>query len=197
MLNLNWKPEFGLVYTWYASDMNGQVAVFVNNNFGDIPKILLEMNGLEDKLDEISEFILEESAKYEKYFFRKNGNTVLDLYSSMRYRNYSSIGEIDKQIQSRHQSGFVTENTIPAYKGIYVYHAVEGDRPGEDYPVGFDGESSMGDYFRFLSPTIVADINDFPFDLRKNIARSEAIEFSNLKIIRTHDLNVFFDCICD
>lgn len=197
MLDLNWKPEFGLIYTWFASDKNGQVAIFVNNNFGDIPKTLLGVNGIEGKLDEISEFTLEESEKYKKYFFRKNGNTVLDFYSSVRYRNYSSTGEIETQIQSSLQSKVVTENTIPAYKGIYVYHAVEGDRPGEDCPVGLDGESNMGDYFRFLSPTIVANINDFPCDLRKGIAKSEVIEFSNSKIIRTHDLNVFFDRICD
>ncbi len=115
----------------------------------------------------------------------------------MRYRNYSSTGEIEKQIQSSRQYKSVTENTIPAYKGIYVYHAVEGDRPGEDFPVGFDGESNMGDYFRFLSPTIVADIDDFPHELRKGIAKSEVIEFSNSKIIRSHDLNIVFDRVCD
>lgn len=197
MLDLNWKPEFGLIYTWFASDKNGRVAIFVNNNFGDIPKILLGENRIEDKLDEISEFILEESEKYKEYFFRKNGDTVLDFYSSVRYRNYSSIGEIDKQIQSSRQSKVVTENTIPAYKGIYVYHAVEGDRPGEDCPVGFDGKSNMGDYFRFLSPTIFADIYDFPYDLRKGIAKSDVMEFSNLKIIRAHDLNILFDRMCD
>jgi hypothetical protein len=197
MLDLNWKPDFGSIYTWFASDKNGQVAIFVNNNFGDIPKILLEINLLENKLDEISKFTLEESKKYEKYFFRKNGGTVLNFYSSTRYKNYSSTEDVDKEIQSRYQPEFITENTIPAYKGIYVYHAVEGDRPREDFPVELIEESSMGDYFKFLSPTIAANIYDFPSDLRKSIAKSEAIEFSNLKFIRTHDLNIIFDCTCD
>lgn len=73
MLDLNWKPDFGLIYTWFASDKNGQVAIFVNNNFGDIQKIILGVNGIEDKLDEISEFTLEESEKYKKFFFGKMG----------------------------------------------------------------------------------------------------------------------------
>lgn len=42
MLDLNWKPEFGTIYTWLARDCEGNVAVFVNNNWGDIPKCLLE-----------------------------------------------------------------------------------------------------------------------------------------------------------
>lgn len=37
-LNKDWCSEFGVVYTWFAMDKNGRVAVIVNNYFGDLPK---------------------------------------------------------------------------------------------------------------------------------------------------------------
>ena len=47
ILNINWKPEFGAIFTWFAMDKNGKIAVMVNNCFGDLPKALLSINNVE------------------------------------------------------------------------------------------------------------------------------------------------------
>jgi len=195
MLSPDWKPEFGLIYTWLAADKHGSVAVFVNNNFGNIPSVLLALEGVERRLDDLTDFLHEESEKYEDHHFRKNGETVIDMYSSWQYKRYSSVAEINAEIQARvRQVGASsTEYSFPAFKGVYVYHAVEGYTQGEDYPEGFDGETAMGDYFRFLMPTVLAGAEDFPSELRRNIAKSEDVDFSDLKIVYGDDINRIFN----
>ena len=40
-LNLSWTPIFGQIYTWIAMDKFGHLAFMVNNNWGNIPKVIL------------------------------------------------------------------------------------------------------------------------------------------------------------
>ena len=128
----------------------------MNNNFGYIPKCVLSINEIEGKLDSINEFILEESEKYKNDYFRKNGKTEPKFYSSIRYREYPSKAPIRDVIQRQLASGSITEYSIPAHKGMYIYHALEECTPslGFDYPVGFNGHLGVGDYFKFLSPEV-------------------------------------------
>ena len=195
MLSSDWKPEFGEIYTWFAADCCNRVGIFVNNNFGDIPKCILNQDRIEDRLDALNEFIFEESEIYKNKFFRKDGGTNLEIYSSIKYRSYTSRAEVESVVNRKASLGFINEYALPACKGLYVYHALEGDMPGVDRPVGFDGNADMGDYFKFLSPTDFASILDFPEELRSVIAKSKDFEFSELSIIRTEDLNRVFDFV--
>ena len=195
MLNSDWKPEFGEIYTWLAADCCNKVGIFINNNFGDIPKCILSLEKVEERLDALNEFIFEESESYRDAFFRKDGGTTLEIYSSVKYRDYASRDEIESTIKRKSRLGFINEYALPACKGLYVYHALEGDMPGMDRPVGFDGDADMGDYFKFLSPTVFASIEDFPDKFRSVIAKSRRFKFSELKMIKTVDLNRVFDSV--
>ena len=54
-LNEDWVPEFGTIYTWFAMDKFGKIAVMSNNCWGNIPKVLLKLQNTEEKLDVINE----------------------------------------------------------------------------------------------------------------------------------------------
>lgn len=66
-LNKDWRPGFGTIYTWFAMDRYGRIAVMVNNCFGDLPKVLLGLDGVDSLLDSISEFIWGESSQVSVY----------------------------------------------------------------------------------------------------------------------------------
>lgn len=176
-LNLEWNPEFGIIYTWVAMDQFGKLAVMVNNCFGDIPRILLKINDIDLILLNLSEFLWEESDKYKNYPLNKNGSFYIDLFSKWRNNNSSNeklLGILKRDlIESKNYS----EVNFPVNKGLYVYHGVEGAREGEDYPVGYSGKTKMGDYFRYLVPTVFADINDFPKELWPAIVVSDTLDF--------------------
>lgn len=192
-LNKDWQPGFGEIITWFAMDKNGLIAVMVNNCFGRLPSILLEVSGLEAKLDGINEFMWEESSEFFNYPESKAGRTLLDMYSFRRYRNTHSRKEVELMVSER--SGFdkkLSEYSIPSIKGFYIYHAVESSVPGEDYPVGFNGKTVAGDYFRFLVPTVHAGIEDFPEGLRSLVVVSNALDFTSDQIITSDSIDVVF-----
>ena len=124
VLNINWEPGFGTIFTWFAMDKNGKIAVMINNGFGE--------------------------------------------------------------------SGQYSETNLSANKGLYVYQAIEGSNPGQDYPVGYDGETKMGDYFRYLMPTIYASIEDFPEELRHGIAVSDTVDFTTDRLFDNNKINEYF-----
>ncbi|MDT3623903.1 hypothetical protein [Cronobacter malonaticus] len=66
-LNVEWMPEFGSIYTWFAADKYGRVSLMLNNCFGDLPKSLLCIDNFEALLDSMSEFVWEESSDYSTY----------------------------------------------------------------------------------------------------------------------------------
>ncbi|WP_318841805.1 hypothetical protein [Dickeya oryzae] len=192
-LNIDWKPEFGNIYTWFGMDRSGLIAMMVNNCFGDLPRPLLFLDNTESILDGLSEFVWEESCIYDKYPNDKCGEFSVDLYSFWRNRDDLDVENIymamkDDLLISKNYS----EANIPVNKGIFVYHAVEGTYEGEDYPVGYEGKTIMGDYFRFLVPTIYASINDFPEALQRGIVVSDSIDFTNTRVIENKNINKYF-----
>lgn len=193
ILNLEWKPEFGKIFTWLAMDKFGKVAVIVNNCFGDIPKAILAMDNAELLLDEVTDYIWEESSVYSSYPENKMGNTVVDLYSWQRFSHLMTREEIKDWIKERsHYTQKLREYSLPSIKGLFVYHAIEGSYEGEDYPVGYESKTKTGDYFRFLVPTVFGSIEDFPYELRRAIAVSEKLDFSEKRLIDNDKINDFF-----
>lgn len=192
-LNKDWQPSFGEIITWFAMDRNGLIAVMVNNCFGRLPSALLEVPDLEAKLDSINEFMWEESSDFFDYPKNKVGRTLLDMYSFRRYRNARS--RIDVELIVSERSGFdkkLSEYSIPSIKGFYIYHAVESSAPGEDYPVGYEGETVVGDYFRFLVPTVHGGIEDFPEDLRSLVLVSDKLDFTSDQIVASDSIDLLF-----
>jgi hypothetical protein len=50
----------------------------------------------------------------------------------------------------------------------------------------------MGDYFRFLMPTVYATINDIPESLRHIVAASDTIDFAHDRILFNKNINQYF-----
>jgi hypothetical protein len=162
-LDKDWQPSFGTIFTWFAMDRYGRIAVMVNNCFGAIPSSLLAISELEGKLDRINEFMWEELREFESYPKNKEGQTLLDIYRFRRELNPSSRGEMERIVLER--SNFyqeLTEYSIPSIKGFYVYHALEDYVSSGDNPIGYEGDAEIGDYFRYLIPTVYASMEDFP-----------------------------------
>ncbi|WP_380181033.1 hypothetical protein [Kalamiella sp. sgz302252] len=192
-LNIDWKPEFGTIFTWFSMDKAGRIAVMVNNCFGDLPKALLIKKDIEFLLDAMNEYIWEESALHLPYPKEKKGSFELDLYSSWRYGQGESRENITAGLKKDFEcSGRYSDANLSINKGFFQYHAVEGSTEGEDYPVGYEGESKMGDYFRFLIPTIYASIEDFPLELRHAVAVSNDIDFTEKRLIENDKINHYF-----
>ncbi|ASY77454.1 hypothetical protein BJK05_06500 [Pectobacterium polaris] len=192
-LNINWKPEFGTIFTWFAMDKHGKIAVMVNNCFGDLPKALLSINDAESLLDQLNEFLWEESEQFNVYPENKCGQTVSDLYSGLRFSHMASREEFDQWLKER--SGYeqkIGEYNVPSVKGFFVYHGIEGSFEGEDYLVGYEGNTKMGDYFRFLTPTVYGSIADFPSELHHGIAVSDVVDFTTDRLFDNAKINDYF-----
>jgi len=164
----------------------------VNNCFGDLPRILLGLDDVDSLLDSISEFVWEESPQVSVYPEEKKGSAEVDLFSAWRYRGCSTDDVFADLQEDLFDRGVFSELNLPVNKGFYVYHGVEGDNPGVDYPVGYSGESEMGDYFRFLVPTKFAGIKEFPEFLRKGIVVSNEVDFSTDRLLRSSLINDYF-----
>lgn len=190
-LKTSWEPGFGTIYTWFGMDKNGKIAVMVNNCWGWLPNALLSVNDFENLLDALNEYKWEESETYTHYPPNKDGETLLDLYSSLVYRDIKSKMEIDSWINNK-QFEPLNEINLPSRKGFFVYHSIEGDNPGQDYPVGYNGNTKMGDYFRYLMPTIYASIEDFPEELRHGIAMSDTVDFTVDRLLDNDKIDEYF-----
>lgn len=192
-LNENWVPGFGTIYTWFAMDKNGRLAMMVNNCFGDLPRQLLKVEGVEQLLDHMNEFVWEESVTFTNYPKVKSGGFSVDLYSASAWRSCSSREEVTEcLLKERVRRGRYADANIPMSKGFYIYHGVEGSFPGEDYPVGCDEVTEMGDYFRYLAPDVFGGVEDFPEALRGGIAVSDFIDFSVDRILFGRHVNDYF-----
>ena len=192
-LNIDWKPEFGTIFTWFAMDKFGRVAVMVNNCFGDLPKALLSINNVESLLDQLTDYMWEDSEIFKNYSNNKSGCTILDLYSGLRFDYLATRKDIEQLIQQRsNYQQKPVECNLPSRKGLFVYHGIEGSVEGEDYPVGYDGKTKMGDYFRYLMPTVYASIEDFPEELRHGIATSDTVDFTNDRLLDNDKINEYF-----
>lgn len=192
MIDVNWAPGFGEIYTWFAVDRNGLVAVMVNNCYGDLPRKLLAVDNCDLLLDSISEYLWEESEEYTSCPRDKGGDFILDCYSFWRYKGYSKAMVRVELANDLTESGGYSETNLSVNKGFFVYHAVEGSIPGEDYPVGYEGETEMGDYFRYLVPTKFSNVGEFPVSLRKGFVRSEDLDFMSNRVIENSKINEYF-----
>ncbi|EDP9825580.1 hypothetical protein ACK1FJ_003420 [Salmonella enterica] len=196
-LDINWKPEFGTIYTWFAMDKKGHIAMMVNNCFGDLPLCLLKIPNIKSLFDDITDYIWDESEKYKAYSINKHGNTILDLYSHMKFKHMKDRLEVRAWIDARSDSNMrIRECNVPSIKGVFVYYGVEGNKEGDDYPVGYEGNTKMGDYFRYLVPTNYSSIEDFPQELRGGIAKSELIDFNIDRILFNEKINDYFPKTC-
>lgn len=192
-LNECWQPNFGTVYTWFAMDKNGLIAMMFNNSWGDIPKSILKINDAELLLDDLNEFTYEESESYSEYPSQKDGETLLDLYSGLMYRTYKCKKDVEEFIyQSSYNEDEMSDWTVPSKKGYFIYEAVEGSKEGEDFPVGYDGFTKMGDYFRHLMPTVYGSISDFPKELWHGIAVSNTLDFTKDRVLDNNKINEYF-----
>lgn len=59
-------------------------------------------------------------------------------------------------------------------------------------PVGYEGENKIGDYFRFIVPSIYASIEDIPEDLRKYVVVSDNIDFTKDRLLDNNKINDYF-----
>ena len=66
-LNKDWIPGFGSIYTWFAMDKNGRIAVLVNNCWGNLPQSVLNIPNAELLLDDLNEYMWEESKYIHEY----------------------------------------------------------------------------------------------------------------------------------
>lgn len=186
-----WEPDFGTIYTWFGMDKNGKIAVMVNNCWGWLPNALLSINNFESLLDALNEYKWEESEKYTDYPSNKNGGTILDLYSFLVHRDTKYKREVKQWVKTK-QFEQLNEINLPSRKGFFVYHGIEGSAEGEDYPVGYNGKTKMGDYFRYLMPTVYASIEDFPEELRHGIAVSDSVDFTIDRLLDNDKINEYF-----
>ena len=189
----DWQPGFGEIFTWFAMDKNGKIAVMVNNCWGNIPKVILQKENPENELDMINEYIWEESSEFFNYPKNKMGKTKLDMYSHLAYADFLDRTAVENWVDDRSKyNGELREYSLPAIKGLFVFYAVEGSKPNEDFPVGCNIKTEMGDYYSFLVPTIYGKIDDFPERLKKIIAVSDSLDFRIDKIIKNDQINVHF-----
>lgn len=192
-LDKDWQPSFGTIFTWFAMDRHGRIAVMVNNCFGPIPSSLLAIPELEEKLDSINEFMWEESREFQSYPKNKEGRTLLDIYRFRRHLKPSSRDEMERIVlESSNFYQELTEYSLPSIKGFYVYHALEDYVSSEDNPIGYEGDAKIGDYFRYLIPTVYASIEDFPEELRSLIAVSDTLDFTVDRAIFSMSINQSF-----
>ncbi len=192
-LNESWEPGFGTIYTWFAMDKNGFIAVMVNYCWGNLPKIILKKCSIEKILDELYDYTFNASKIHRVYPENKNGELVVDLFSAYRSDEFDTKKiiwqELSDDLKKYKQ---LSDANISVNKGFFVYEAVEGTYQGEDYPVGYDGETKMGDYFRHLVPTIYGSIEDFPEELRHGIAVSDTLDFTKDRVLDNNKINEYF-----
>lgn len=102
-------------------------------------------------------------------------------------------GGIIEQLENEYiSSGNYSEVNLAINRGFFEYFAVEGNKEGEDYPVGYSGKTKMGDYYRYLVPTIYASIEDFPKELRHLIAVSPVLDFTSDRVLKNEKINYYF-----
>ena len=193
VLDINWRPKFGAIFIWFAMDKFGRIGVMVNNCFGDIPICILRIKDVNIWLDHINEYMWEESEIYNNYPNDKGSDFKADLYSSWGFKKKQNREEVEKEFLRQFEvCGRGSEVSLVVNRGFFVYYAIEGSCEGEDSPVGYSGKTKMGDYYRFLVPSIYASILDFPKDLHHVIAVSPTLDFTRDRVLDNSKINDYF-----
>ncbi|WP_368936362.1 hypothetical protein [Proteus penneri] len=189
-LSPEWVPGSSYTYAWVAMDNQGYLAKMYNNNSGWLPEVLLSIPDIKLYLDDLSEYIDGESEKYNNKI-NKNANYIVDLYSSYTYRKYDKskiIKEFDFELKK--WNGDHCDAGIGAKMGMFLFEAL--NELYEDHPVGYEGKTKMGDYFRFIVPTIYATIEDIPEELRKYIVVSDSLDFTKDRLLDNNKISDYF-----
>lgn len=193
VLNSDWTPHFGAIYTWVAVDVNGRVAVMVNNCFGDIPEVLLKEDSIEQRLDDVSDFLWEGGSVGRSGGCDLQGFSV-DMFSSWRRGRFQSGREVERHLLNDFRdAGRYAEASLAINFGAFVYHGLEGDIAGADYPVGYAGAVEMGDYFRYLVPGAPAAVIDFPERVRRYFVVSDSVDFKKDGLIASASIRGLFN----
>ncbi|MBP6123780.1 MULTISPECIES: hypothetical protein [Providencia] len=192
LLDSNWKPGSARNHTWIAMDKNGHLASMLNNGYGWIPPILLNIPNIKEKLSDLCEYIDSDSDKYINNVDKQGGYSI-DLYSSWVYEKYHDKKEITDELNNQLKRGYKYSDAIIGTKmGMFFFQGLEGYSKGEDYPIGYDGKTKMGDYYRFIVPTIFATIEDIPHPLRQYIAVSSTIDFTKDRLLDNDKISEYF-----
>ncbi|MFB2579468.1 hypothetical protein ACEYX6_10050 [Acinetobacter sp. c2-A9] len=194
-LNENWKPEFGSIILWLAMDKHGKIALMINNCWGDIPKILLSQANINNTINDLIDYLYEESLSHPNKIKNKNGEFELDLYGFWLNKNIKNHHEKYHELTQtflESKDKTACDLNFVINKGLYIYQAIEGDQQGDDYPIGYHGHTQMGDYYRYLIPKIYLNIDEIPKELWCGIAVSKDLDFSKDRIIFNTNMNVHF-----
>ncbi|HEM8181662.1 MULTISPECIES: hypothetical protein [unclassified Providencia] len=76
--------------------------------------------------------------------------------------------------------------------GMFCYEALELPSEGDNYPIGYDGETKMGDYYRFIVPTVFLTIDDIPVPLRNYIVVSDTLDFTKDRLLDNDKISEYF-----
>ncbi|MTC72080.1 hypothetical protein [Providencia sp. wls1914] len=191
-LDLNWKPGSARNHTWVAMDKNGRLGLMYNNGYGWLPTSLLKKPNIKEKLSDLCEYIDGDSNKHANNIDKQGGYSI-DLYSSWVYKDYENKRKIVEEFDKQLDRNFKYSTALIGCKmGMFLFEGLEGYSKGEDYPIGYDGETKMGDYYRFIVPTVFATIEDIPLPLRQYIAVSNTIDFTKDRLLDNDRISEYF-----
>lgn len=191
-LNKDWTPDSARNHTWLAMDKNRYLAIVLNNGHGWLPKTLLEIVNIKETLSDLGEYIDGDSIKYINNI-NKNGGYTIDLYSSWAFEKYKNKKQIIDEFNSQlEKNDNYCDSLLATKMRLFFYQAVEGYSKGEDYLVGYDGETKMGDYYRFIVPTIYATIEDIPQPLRQYVVVSDSLDFTQDRLLDNDKISEYF-----
>ncbi|HGN0867096.1 TPA: hypothetical protein ACKROV_000300 [Providencia alcalifaciens] len=191
-LDLNWKPGSARNHTWVAMDKNGRLGLMYNNGYGWLPTSLLKKPNIKEKLSDLCEYIDGDSNKHANNIDKQGGYSI-DLYSSWVYKDYENKRKIVEEFDKQLDRNFKYSTALIGCKmGMFLFEGLEGYSKGEDYPIGYDGETKMGDYYRFIIPTVFATIEDIPLPLRQYIAVSSTIDFTKDRLLDNDKISEYF-----
>ncbi|OPH33209.1 hypothetical protein [Moraxella atlantae] len=199
-----WTPG-DYEYIWFACDKNDRLAMFNNYMTGEIPLSIMQDVNFANTIERLTQFIFEDQSEYSYYY--KNGETILKYYSYLIHKERSqsrldnipdrprSLNEVLSNIAKYNKKDFVNicDENLPSRKGLFLFSAIHGYHENEDYPVGYTGETKIGDYFCYLMPTEYAILENIPNEFYKVIAKSDTLDFNNVDIIKSQDINKIFD----
>lgn len=193
-LNPHWKPYAGEIVTWYAMDKFGKLAKMTNNGYGELPDCLLATENVENMLRDLGDFLYEEESEFIGFDkFRVNGDFILDLYSSWFFRFKETRHDVELYLKENWSKlKNISDVNICGGKGIYLYEALNQDDLPNERPIGYNGDVASGDYYRHLIPTLFASIENMPKPLRKIIAVSDTLDFSEVNLIKNYHIKKYF-----
>lgn len=198
-----WRPGDN-EYLWFASDKHNRIAMFNNYMTGEIPLCIMKDEGFEELAYSLIGYIFEDPSEFP--YYNKNGQTILKYYSfdSFKHRSSSRLDTIPERpytleevldnITKYNQDSFknICDDNLPSRKGLFLFDAIRGYRPNCDYPVGYEGETEIGDYFSFLMPTDYATLDDIPEVFHSVIAKSNELDFTQTDLIKKQDIHRYF-----